>query len=255
MKPLGILNFLASTSMLPCWDAHTAEQVTKAILQQKGTFTKADAAAFETLDYKVRVTQLSFKGPPRWRKTGNAHSTIVTWPPKPIHSIERDFQAEENRSRWLICPKCLKGQETAGLALLNSSGDKNGAFEFVYCKQCKVQSKSGSWICTCGCKWHTCDMHSLPHLHGAKRVRRKPEEIRAQKVARVSREDDMPLPSILARPTRKRTAPMDYAAASSSSGLETSTVTCGTRKRLKLPPGLAAKFPHIAEDTQLADVS
>ena len=98
-------------------------------------------------------------------------------------------------------------------------------------------------------------MHPLPHLHGAKRVRRKPEEHHAQQVARVSREDDMPLPSILARPTRKRTAPMDYAAASSSQGLETSDVTGVTRKRLTLPPGLAAKFPHLAEDTKLDDVS
>ena len=92
-------------------------------------------------------------------------------------------------------------------------------------------------------------MHSLPHLHGAKRTRRKPEEIRALKVARASREDDMPLPSVHAMPTRKRAGPVAHADAASSHGIAISAAV-GTRKLLNLPLCLAEKFPHLAEVRQ-----
>ena len=148
--------------------------------------------------------------------------------------------------RWLLCPLCEKGQHTAGMALLNSPGDKNGFFSFVYCKSCKRQSKAGGWVCICLRKWHQCDMHSRDHLHGLKQKRRTPEEMREAKRIKAANLTSLPTPVVAPIPTRKRRV-QDTDNVEPSPLANAVTESSGARKCLNLPPGLAAKFPHLAE--------
>ena len=148
LKNSGIRHFVPCTSMLPVLGENTADAIQKALLHMRGTFTKADNTLWQKGELKKPIGDLSLKGPPRRHVAPKWSKVVIEHPP--VHVIIHDgTEAELNTERWLLCPKCSKGQETAGKALLNGPGDPNGTYAFLYCKTCKKQSKTGAWICQC----------------------------------------------------------------------------------------------------------
>ena len=246
-KALGIRHFTPTTSFMPVLSNELAQVITKAILVQLGKFTKEDLTDLEANSLRKPLRDLSLKGVPRWHIAPKWLALQATWPNPPMLDAVVDHEAELNVERWLICPSCKKGQHTAGMPLLNAPGGKNGLFAFVYCKQCKKQTKSGGWTCLCLRKWHQCDLHSRDHLHGKKQKRRTPEELAEVKRARFSTaSSEMPSPCIAPIPTRKRKA-TDVAVEEQTNLNSVLADSAGTRRPLSLPPSLAAKFPHLAK--------
>ena len=189
--------------MLPVLCANSAEVLQRAMLLIKGAFTKADFESWQKGELVKPNGDLSMKGPPRWHSAPKWNQVVIDHPP--VHQIIlNDIEAELNTERWLLCPKCGKGQHTAGKALLNGPGDANGVYEFLYCRSCRKQTKSGTWICNCLQRWHQCKMHSMPHLHGLKNKRRTPQEVREAKALKRSETLAMPEPELRKLPTRKR---------------------------------------------------
>ena len=226
--------------MMPVWSREFADKVGLAILHQKGQLTKAQRVMYLEDKLLKPLTCISYKGVPRWR-----HHSLEAPIPIRVKITTLDVQAQANCNRWLTCPKCAQGMETVGKALFNDPETrvKNGVFAFLTCSSCKRQLKTGNWKCCCQVKWHSCTMHSSGHLEGKKRKYRSSSEVRSAKVAR-SLVEDMPDPVLRPLAARKRTA----SAASTTQTPPDDTVGCETRKKLKLPPSLAAKFPHLVSD-------
>ena len=108
------------------------------------------------------------------KKTGNVASTVLTKKSKvDLHNCpkrrrsEGKEQAHESqqeqaqiqegspyKSRLLICPGCGEGIETVTMQLLCPQG-----FRDIHCGRCKYHGRTKDLKCTCGCRWHLCDIH------------------------------------------------------------------------------------------------
>ena len=86
----------------------------------------------------------------------------------------------------------------------------------------------------------------MVHLHGRKLKRRTPQEMREEQVQKLSKVSEMPEPELRKLPTRKRPNNPGHDEGASNLAQAVSE-SSGARRKLNLPPGLADKFPHLAQ--------
>ena len=65
-----------------------------------------------------------------------------------VHNSEVDFV--------FSCPKCTATRSIANCSLLVKSG-----WGHLFCKACRITTRSMTWSCVCAAPWHTCPVQSL----------------------------------------------------------------------------------------------
>ena len=142
----------------------------------------------------------------------------------------------DNRLLFCTRPSCLGrfATETAHMQLWV----RIGGFRNICCSHCKVQSRTGRWLCECHELWHRCPQHSVdPLVHAT--TRKRPSAKHALPIATSLLSTDRPEPEVK-RPRKVTTCTVSKRKSVVLSEHPQGAYLLDHGKQ----PKLAAKFPH-----------
>ena len=121
---------------------------------------------------KLKKAQITYKIPPRWRQG-------KCWPPPKaiIDTPQPDERASEDNELPMYSVRYVRGDrgctrftDTTTKQMWTGNGYRN-----ICCIECKHQSRTKLWTCTCKVLWHECPVHKVdPLVHLARQAKPKP---------------------------------------------------------------------------------
>ena len=107
--------------------------------------------------------------PPKWRAGAN-------WPPKTAiikSKVEdrdsRDKDDKPTYSQRLV--RCHRGCTRWTDTTMKQMWVRVGGYRNICCIECKVQSRTSNWTCSCNALWHKCHVHRVdPPMHITHRI-------------------------------------------------------------------------------------
>jgi hypothetical protein len=168
---------------------------------------------------RIKWARLESQVPVRWNRCESSGIALTA----EAHCMQNE--SPQYTERKLTCPKCQTLRETRHMQLRTTYG-----FRPVQCLGCHVQQWTGKLLCTCGVRWHQCEVHRIdPVQH---RVMKRPAR-------KVSHTHDVLLPS-------NRPAPDNFC--DNPRALKRRRVELVervVRLNSSICPHLAARFPHL----------
>ena len=250
MKECGIKNAVPCVSFLAEWPDALAEAVQVALLRQAGRFTKVDEEKFFKGQFETEMGPLNLKGVPRWRRKQTQHFNIrdtAGWQghldrDTPGRPKDDQVLSDNNMFRKLRCPACGLWTNTAGWQTRRWDCELRSPWRNLKCSHCKRMRNANGWHCTCGVLWFKCAVHNASHLEGAKPKRVGTNEVCGAKCKQV-RFDAFAMPVPQLRRLRIRSQPTEVVPLLEPELDE----QAAKRFRMRLPPVLQRRFPHLAE--------
>jgi hypothetical protein len=241
LKQCGIKNAVPCVSFLADWLDALAEAVQIALLRQAGRFTKIDEDKLRSNQLEIEMAPLNLKGVPRWRRKQaqkfDIKDTVIGSEPQADQVLMYN-----NIFRKLRCPACGLWTDTAGRQTRRWDSELRSPWRNIKYDHCKRMRNANGWHCTCGVLWFKCAVHSASHLEGM-----KPKRMGSYKVCGANckqvRVDAIVMPVPQLRSIRTRSRPTEVAPL-----LEPElTEQAAKRFRMRLPPVLKRRFPHLVE--------
>lgn len=158
LRAIGVQHSLPSISMIPIWSSTAAQVITEGLLRQKGKLTRAMKVSHGEGVLRLKWSNMSVKGIPSWRPSLARELWLI---------LQQDCVYDQHI--WsedgcihdpaflheFSCPQCLCSRNVSKCSLLVKSG-----WGHIFCKSCKITSRSKTWMCICGGAWHTCPVHA-----------------------------------------------------------------------------------------------
>ena len=162
-------------------------------------------------------------------------------------SHEKKIYSCQPSSMFLSRPKCGTPKQVCHIKMVKRPTWNTLVWNPIQCASnlCRSKAASSRWLCQCGTRWHSCPEHNGPGFHcGSATLRKVPNSDLTNK-----RAAPMPLLALVENRAPKRQGGGRSAQIDTSlhSNKRTAPVpsppwVCKVRK---LPPVLAARFPHL----------
>ena len=124
---------------------------------------------------KIKKAQITYNIPPRWRqgKCWPPPKAIIGAAHQPDERVTEDNELPMYSVRYVRCDRgCTRCTDTTTKQMWTGNGYRN-----ICCIECKYQSRTKLWTCTCDVLWHECPVHKVdPLVHLARQVKPRPRK-------------------------------------------------------------------------------